>query len=170
MDSKGSEFHSQISLNLSLNRARNKDLIEEDLEENQSKKKTNWSMSPVKKEVPKIGIYFLKDIEKVANFYLVPDGSMKHQAIQTESLCQNKAIQTDLSLSSRYYDELFKNPKLLREFVQDFFFRQNLDHKNVLKKMADLKTIRQKKQNSIPITGRNENNEYRDQTLKVYNN
>lgn len=103
---------------------------------------SNRSRSSKNAKALKIGPYLVDDLEQVSKFYLVPDGEMKHRAVQTVTPAHDKQVQTDLSLARPMFNRVFEDPKRLVNFVREFHFRRNIGHSVVLKRLLDMKEIR----------------------------
>jgi hypothetical protein len=106
------------------------------------------NQSAQSRALDKIGPYLISDLDKVSKFYVIPDGGMKHQSVQTMAKMQSKEVQTELSLSQPVFDQIFSNRNTMIEYIKDFLLRQNLSHRQVLKRISDLKEIKKEEEPS----------------------
>jgi hypothetical protein len=122
-------------------------LVKDKTENKKKKKKEKIKLETINDEY--IGNHLVKDIEQVSKFYLIPDGGMKHQTTQMTISTQEKPTQTEISLTDDVYNNIFKNNIMLKKFVEDYNFRINVSHKNVIDRISVLQNSGLRKKNSL---------------------
>lgn len=90
----------------------------------------------------RIGLYLLKDIEKVSKFYIVPDGGMNHKATQAGLDYREMSTQTELTLVDRIFDDIMGSQKTFTLLVKDFHFRRSISYQKVLERISVMKKQR----------------------------